>query len=169
MFEAHLSTACWVPCWILKKYTALIEFIVRFNWWCFLCSTGWSDTTALWSKEWPWAGGRNAAWSSCPHSFKNQGNFFSGFWTLDCICFDGYMIQPFESHRKWIRVVMFTKSLQNLKISLGLLKFYVECATPQSHLCVCVVSVLFQECLLLDFTLWNFHSSEIIACQVKKD
>lgn len=72
---------------ILKKYTAFTEFPSESNWKCCLCSTGWSDAPALWSKEWSWAGGGNAARSSCPHSFKNQGNFFPSFWTWTVFSF----------------------------------------------------------------------------------
>lgn len=136
MFEAHLSTACWVPCWILKKYTALIEFIVRFNWWCFLCSTGWSDTTALWSKEWPWAGSRNAAWSSCPHSFKNQGNFrfldiglYLFWWLYD----PAFWITQKMNQSSYVHQI-FTEP-QN---KFGLIKILCRmCYTTKSFVCVC--------------------------------
>lgn len=47
-----------------------------------LASTGRPDAAALWGPEWPRAGGGNAARSSRPHSFKNQGKFFLGFGAL---------------------------------------------------------------------------------------
>lgn len=73
MFEIHWPTEGWTL--HLQNFPAsLIEGC--------LCPTGRPDAAALWSKEWPRAGGGNAARSRCPHSFKNQGNFFPSFWTL---------------------------------------------------------------------------------------
>lgn len=84
----------------------------------------------------------------------------------------------FQSHRKCrslnlaISVALCTQSLVTLKIKFAFMRPSDACPLSPSHLrvcCFCFYFVLFQEHLLLDFILWNFHSSEMIACWGRKD